>query len=160
MGAQTGGIPRIEQNLSTWLGNVSYVTGAHSFKAGLQSHVGRVGYQRGRQRQTSATGSINGVPNLIYQRATPYFDGGYVMTAELGLFAQDRWTVNRMTVNYGVRFDYLSGYFAENHLGPAKWLPNRNVTFPRTDRGQLEGHLTATGCRVRPVRGRQDGAQG
>ena len=38
-----------------------------------------------------------------------------------------------MTVNAGVRFDYLTGYFPENHLGPARWVPNRNVTFPKTD---------------------------
>src|SRR5262249_48555865 len=74
-----------------------------------------------------------GVPAQIFQRATPYFDGGYVMSAEMGLFAQDRWTVDRMTLSLGFRFDYLSGYFPENHLGPARWVPNRNVTFPEAD---------------------------
>jgi hypothetical protein len=36
-------------------------------------------------------------------------------------------------VNAGLRFDYLSGYFPENHLGPARWVPTRDVTFPKTD---------------------------
>ena len=133
VGAQTGGIPRIEQNLKTWLGNVSYVTGAHSFKAGY-SHTWAESSTQQNDNDMSLGYQFNrGVPVQIFQRATPYFDGGYVMTAELGLFAQDRWTVDRMTVNMGVRFDYLSGYFPENHLGPARWVPNRNVTFPRTD---------------------------
>jgi carboxypeptidase family protein len=133
VGAQAAGIPSIHQNLRTWLGNVSYVTGAHSFKAGYSHTWARsstfntdndmnLGYQFNR-----------GVPVQIFQRATPYFDGGYVMTAELGLFAQDRWTVDRLTLNMGVRFDYLAGYFPENTLGPAHWVPNRNVTFPKTD---------------------------
>jgi len=133
VGAQSAGIPRIEQNLRTWLGNISYVTGAHSFKAGyshtwadssnfLTDNDMSLGYQFN-----------NGVPVQIFQRATPYYDGGYVMTAELGLYAQDRWTLDRLTVNAGVRFDYLSGYFPENHLGPARWVPTRDVTFPKTD---------------------------
>jgi Carboxypeptidase regulatory-like domain len=133
VGAQTAGIPRIRQNLRTWLGNVSYVTGAHSFKAGY-SHTWAESSTDQRDNDMSLGYQFNrGVPVQIFQRATPYFDGGYVMSAELGLFAQDRWTVDRMTVNLGVRFDYLSGYFPENHLGPARWVPNRDVTFPKTD---------------------------
>jgi hypothetical protein len=133
VGASNAGVPRINQNLRTWLGNVSYVTGAHSFKAGY-SHTWA------KSEQLNADVNMNlgyqftrGVPTAIFQRATPIYDGGYVMSAELGLYAQDRWTVSKMTVNAGVRFDYLTGYFPENHLGPARWVPNRNVTFPRTD---------------------------
>ena len=133
VGAQVAGLPRINQNLRTWLGNVSYVTGAHSFKAGY-SHTWAKSTQYNDDVNMNLGYQFNrGIPNAIYQRATPYFDGGYVMTAEMGLYAQDRWTVQKMTVNAGVRFDYLSGYFPENHLGPARWVPNRNVTFPKTD---------------------------
>ena len=133
VGAQTAGIPRIRQNLRTWLGNVSYVTGAHSFKAGY-SHTWAESSTEFRDNDMNLGYQFNrGVPVQIFQRATPYFDGGYVMSAELGLYAQDRWTVDRMTLNMGVRFDYLSGYFPENHLSPARWVPNRDVTFPRTD---------------------------
>jgi hypothetical protein len=131
--ASSGGIPRIEQNLRTWLGTVSYVTGAHSFKAGYSHTWASSGtYQSDNASSLSYTFN-NGVPIQISQRATPYFDGGYVMNAELGLFAQDRWTVGRFTLNAGMRFDYLSGYFPENHLGPSRWTPSRDVTFPRTD---------------------------
>ena len=31
------------------------------------------------------------------------------MKADLGLFAQDQWTIKRLTLNYGVRFDYSTG---------------------------------------------------
>jgi hypothetical protein len=111
---------------------VSYVTGAHSFKAGY-SHTwaSALGYNEDVKDSISYRFN-NGIPNLIYQRATPQSGGLYVMTAELGVFAQDRWTINRMTINYGVRYDYLTGHFDENHLGPVKWLPTRNITFPRT----------------------------
>ena len=127
-----GGYGETTQRLRTWLTNMSYVTGAHSFKAGY-SHTwaSALGYNEDVKDSISYRFN-NGIPNLIYQRATPQSGGLYVMTAELGVFAQDRWTINRMTLNYGVRYDYLTGHFDENHLGPVKWLPNRNITFPRT----------------------------
>jgi hypothetical protein len=133
VGAQVAGLPRINQNLRTWLGNVSYVTGSHSFKAGYSHTWAKSTQYNDDVNMNLGYQFTRGVPTLIFQRATPYFDGGYVMTGELGLYAQDRWTVNKMTINAGVRFDYLSGYFPENHLGPARWVPNRDVTFPKTD---------------------------
>jgi hypothetical protein len=133
VGASNAGVPRINQNLRTWLGNVSYVTGSHSFKAGYSHTWAKSEQLNADVNQNLGYQFLRGVPALIFQRATPIFDGGYVMSAELGLYAQDRWTVRKMTVNAGVRFDYLSGYFPENTLGPARWVPNRNVTFPKTD---------------------------
>ena len=128
------GLPRINQNLRTWLGNVSYVTGAHSFKAGY-SHTWAKSTQYNDDVNMNLGYQFNhGIPNAIYQRATPYFDGGYVMTAELGLYAQDRWTVQKMTVNAGVRFDYLTD------------------TSRRTISGRRGGCRTATSPSRRPTR--------
>jgi len=128
-----GGIGHTDQRLRTWLGTASYVTGAHAVKVGYsQTWASALGWTEDVKDSLSYRLN-NGIPNLIYQRATPYSGGLYIMDAELGLFAQDRWTINRMTVNYGIRYDYLTGHFEENTLGPSKWLPNRNVTFPRTD---------------------------
>ena len=31
------------------------------------------------------------------------------MNADLGLYAQDRWTIKRLTLNFGLRFDYFNG---------------------------------------------------
>jgi hypothetical protein len=128
-----GGFTHIDQRLRTWLATTSYVTGSHAFKAGYSHTWARSDSWLEDVRDSISYRFNNGIPNLIYQRATPYSNGVYLMDAELGLFAQDRWTVRRMTVNYGVRFDYLTGHFEENRLGPSKWLPNRNVVFPRTD---------------------------
>jgi hypothetical protein len=129
----SGGFGTFDQTLRTWLTNASYVTGSHAFKVGYSHTWARAISTFEDVKDAIGYRVNNGIPNLIYQNANPRTDGGYVMSAELGLFAQDRWTINRMTVNYGVRFDYLSGYFPQNTLGPVKWLPNRNVTFPRTD---------------------------
>lgn len=48
------------------------------------------------------------------------------MKADLGIFVQDRWTVKRLTVNAGVRFDYLNSYVPEQHLPANRWLPARD----------------------------------
>ena len=50
--------------------------------------------------------------------------------------------------------------FPEQTLGPAALAPNRNVTFPAAGQHQLEGPDLSQRARLRPVRHRQDGAQG
>ena len=51
---------------------------------------------------------------------------------DLGIYAQDKWTLKRLTLSYGVRFDHFSSYFPEQTLGPAPLVPTRNITFPET----------------------------
>ena len=49
------------------------------------------------------------------------------------MFAQDKWTLDRLTLNLGARFDYLNINFPEQRLGPGVLVPNRNITFPEND---------------------------
>ena len=51
---------------------------------------------------------------------------------ELGVFAQDRWTAGKMTVNAGLRFDYFTTSFPAYDLGPGTWVPNRKISFPES----------------------------
>lgn len=48
--------------------------------------------------------------------------------ADLGIYAQDRWTIHRLTVNYGLRFDYYNSYVPAQQVPatPWGWLPERN----------------------------------
>jgi hypothetical protein len=73
----------------------------------------------------------NGVPNLITQGAFPYRNLSKVR-ADLAIYAQDRWTIDRLTLNLGVRFDYFDHYFPPQQLGPGPFVPNRNISFPET----------------------------
>jgi Carboxypeptidase regulatory-like domain len=123
---------RTEQNLRTFQTSLSYVTGAHAFKVGFVDTYARA-YGRNEDNDYHMTFRVNnGIPNQLTQRATPT-ESLSVMKAELGIYAQDKWTVNRVTLSGGLRFDYLNGYFPELHLGPAFFVPNRNITFPETD---------------------------
>lgn len=91
------------QNISVKL---SYVTGSHSFKAGLQRQHGH----------TITTTSINGDLFQQYQNGAPFqvtvyntpIDGvRNELDGALGLFVQDAWTVKRLTLNGGLRYDTL-----------------------------------------------------
>ena len=89
--------------------SLTYVTGAHAFKVGFVDGWGR---QELLERDITSSTSYrfnNGVPNQITMRASPVTRSDD-MQAELGIFAQDRWTIKRLTVN-GIWFDYFKTYF-------------------------------------------------
>jgi len=72
----------------------------------------------------SSYGLLNGAPVSITLRTTP-FAATEQIKLNLGLYAQEQWTTRRLTLNLGVRFDYLNGYIPEQHAPPARFLPVR-----------------------------------
>ena len=118
----------------------SYITGAHAFKVGVNASRGDVdsllflsGNNNYYVRVNSGTAgpSVQATPNLITEFATPYHDG-WNLDHEIGLFAQDKWTVGRLTVNGGVRFDAVATSFPAETYGPQQFTPTRNFTLPET----------------------------
>jgi hypothetical protein len=109
---------------------MSYVTGTHNFKVGFNRTHGFLN-QRTYNFQPYQYRFNNRIPNLITQYATPYTAESH-LDNDLGLFAQDRWTLNRFTVNLALRYDYFGSSFPEQHLGPGELVPARNITFPET----------------------------
>ena len=110
----------------------SYVTGAQAFKVGFSDSTGSTDYDNWIINPVSYRLN-NGVPNQITLRARPYHDL-WELDADVGIFAQDRWTIDRLTLSGGIRFDYKKSHFPEQHLGPSlPLLPNRNITFPKQD---------------------------
>jgi hypothetical protein len=87
--------------------SMTYVNGAHAAKFGV-SNI------RGHSIATNLTyGSVsyrflNGVPNQLTEFASPSVTVAN-MNADLGLYAQDRWTIRHLTLNYGLRMDYFNG---------------------------------------------------
>jgi len=76
----------------------------------------------------------NGVPNQLTQRATPLYRAER-QKLDLGIYLQDKWTLKRLTLSGGLRFDTFQSYFPEQTLEPGSLVPNRNLTFPKTDMG-------------------------
>jgi hypothetical protein len=108
--------------------SVSYITGSHAFKGGMQ--IEEAVSDIGTYVQGDVNYSLrNGVPTQITQYATPY--QSVVRTrADMGVYFQDQWAIRRLTMNYGFRFDYFNGYVEPSRVAaPASgWVPARD--FP------------------------------
>jgi hypothetical protein len=86
---------------------LTYVTGSHAAKFGFSDVVGR-NIAVNAAGQEMSYRFLNGIPNQV----TLYAEPSVVvvnMNADMGLYAQDRWTVRRLTLNYGVRYDHFNG---------------------------------------------------
>ena len=144
-------------NQSNYSASASYVTGSHSTKVGMTlMHQWRYTTQ---EVNNSVTLTVRGkTPFSLTEYATPiqYHE---TVNYNMGLFAQDQWTIKRLTANYGVRARLPEGAGRPaGHRGRAvhAGAPLRR----RVERAELEGHQPSPGRGVRPVRERQDGAQG
>ena len=87
--------------------SVSYATGTHTYKVGIQTEQGI------RDTETEVAGDVNyrfnnGIPNQVTQYATPFSNKERLR--DVGVYAQDQWALRRLTINAGVRFDYFHGF--------------------------------------------------
>ena len=73
-------------------GALSYITGAHAFKVGLENFWGTQIQSNGDIASSLSYRFNNGIPNQITQRATPFIDLQTSIPLELGFFVQDKWT--------------------------------------------------------------------
>ena len=86
---------------------ISYVTGSHSVKVGM---TWRDGWSTaGTYPFSSNLGLqlLSGVSSSVVLRTDPYTTRLNV-NADMGIYAQDRWTIRRITLSGGVRFDYFN----------------------------------------------------
>jgi hypothetical protein len=114
----------------TYRASLSYITGAHALKVGVGDISG--GYtERDFDNQPVSYRFNNGVPNQITMRAYPLefsVDVGH----QFGAYVQDRWTVDRLTLNAGLRYDWVTNSFPAQSIGPVPLAPLRNIDFPET----------------------------
>jgi hypothetical protein len=110
--------------------SASYVTGAHAIKSGIDLLCGTNTNPNTFNDSGLQYRFNDGVANQITQFATPYTMAW--RTTEIGIYAQDRWTLRRLTLNTGLRFDYFATSFPPQHLGPATLAPLRDGTFQET----------------------------
>jgi hypothetical protein len=114
----------------------SYITGSHNLRVGYQGafindwsrmdvndlrlHYAYVG--------TAATGVP--VPNSITMWARPRALDERTRFA--ALYAQDQWTVQRVTIQGALRYDHAWSYFPAQSTGPDRFIP-AEISFPRSD---------------------------
>ena len=112
-------------------GAVSYITGAHAFKVGFTHNHGYF-FETTSDLQPVSYRFNLGVPNQLTMRALPV-DTLTKTDHNMGIFAQDTWSIARLTLGFGVRYDYYGNSQPEQHLGPTVFTPGRDVTFPASD---------------------------
>jgi hypothetical protein len=131
--------------------SVSYVTGAHAMKFGWQNDFGTSGacqydnsqalyYQFGTSPTLAPHVDAYGrslVPISLEMHAMPFCATTH-LSAEMGIFAQDKWTVGRATINGGLRFDYFKNHFPDQPLGPTVWTPTRNLVIPAQEYANMK----------------------
>jgi hypothetical protein len=109
--------------------SASYITGSHAFKLGFTAQY--FSYIIAPRINHDVSYTFNrGVPVQVTQYATPY-KTDLRMNPDLGIYAQDQWTVNKLTLNLGLRFDWLKAYSNDYSLPAGPFVPARD--FPRVD---------------------------
>jgi hypothetical protein len=115
-----------------WQGSASYVTGSHNIKAGGQ-------YQRGTfyhtvdangdlyqvYRSTVAGGPYS-TPDSVVVRNTPLARYGERLNYDAAIFASDSWTTKRLTVNAGIRYEWLNAQVEAADSPAGRWAPERH----------------------------------
>lgn len=103
--------------------NANYVTGSHSFFAGTNILHARptTDWHYNGDREWRF---LNGEPVSILLRAMPRKEMNRMNG--LNIYASDRWTIGRMTLNGAIRFTQFLGYVPEQNVPAGVFLPERH----------------------------------
>ncbi|HEV8392813.1 MAG TPA: TonB-dependent receptor, partial [Vicinamibacterales bacterium] len=113
-------------------GAISYVTGSHSAKFGARFHRNDSTFPKNYYNNSQL--------KYFFRGGVPY---QFTMYADLGsdqhqsqqifaLYAQDRWTLNRLSLSGGLRLEHLTDHFAAQTMFANRFVPTA-VTFPDQD---------------------------
>lgn len=106
------------------MGSLSYVTGSHAMKFGVQQRSGK-----SHVVEEALNGSLtqlyrSGLPDSVLIRAAD-IDATTNLDWDMGIYAQDSWTMKRLTLNPGVRIDYFGGHVPKQTAPAGRFLGAR-----------------------------------
>ena len=108
--------------------SVTYVTGSHTFKSGVQWASGYI-----YREETGNNGDLNqryrnGIPDSVVVFSMPSVFNNRLNT-DLGVFVQDSWHLtDRLTLTPGLRFDYVNASIEAAAAPAGRFVPARE--FP------------------------------
>ncbi len=100
--------------------SASYVTGAHVAKVGFDLGWGSVHNENQRTNSGMNYTFLNGAPRSITLVLSPRDE--WEREHHLAFYGQDQWTVKRLTVNAGLRYDYQYQWVPEQVSGPGPFV--------------------------------------
>jgi carboxypeptidase family protein len=111
-------------SLRSYRSSLTYITGSHAFKTGMTLQEGPADTDVWTNKDTFLTVRL-GQPFSVSVRTTPYTTHERLV-ADLGVYAQDTWTIKRMTINAGLRWDYLNNKVEAQDAPASTWIGARH----------------------------------
>ena len=113
-------------------GSASYITGSHSAKVGFRYHHNDAYYPINFYNNSQLSYIVqDGVPTSVIAYADAN-SNQQQQQSMIALYAQDRWTTGRLSLQGGLRFEHLGDHFPQQQMGPNLFLPTP-VVFPDQD---------------------------
>ena len=104
-------------------GSASYITGSHSTKFGFRYHHNDAYYPINFYNNSQVSYIFqDGVPTSVIAYADANSQQQQQQTM-FALYAQDRWTMGRLSLQGGLRFERLTDHFPQQQMGPNLFLP-------------------------------------
>jgi hypothetical protein len=126
---RSGGWLRNLTDTPRWRASLSYVTGAHNMKFGYEGQFLSTDGGTYYPFPSLDYRFNNGVPNQLTMRVNPLLNNDRVRGT--ALYAQDQWSVGRVSVQGAVRYDRASSYNVEGPFGPSRFVPDP-IILPAT----------------------------
>jgi len=110
-----------DSDVWSWRAAASVVSGRSNAKFGYQGQqlVNHFPNSILNDTWTSYTFN-NGIPSSLSQTAGPALVNTHVQTHSV--YAQDQWTLDKLTLSGAVRYDHSSSFFPEQHVGPNPFI--------------------------------------
>ena len=111
--------------------SVSYITGSHNIKVGSTWTGGYIELDSAYPADTRTLFFFNGQGAAVDVLATPLGSFRGEINNDLGVFAQDSWTIGQLTLNLGVRYDHFNSQVPPQSAAAGTWVPARSFpAFP------------------------------
>jgi hypothetical protein len=115
------------------MASASYVTGSHAIKVGMTDLWGENSrtFKPNANLDTLIKINVAGLGNEIPFQAVVYNSPATSIqnvNSDLGSYVQDTWTMKRMTLNYGARFEHFNASVPAESSAASTWIGARN--FP------------------------------
>ena len=112
------------------MGALSYITGSHNIKTGIQYNWGP--YVNTREANAdlqqvyagTSTPFTNPISVTVYNTPLRFQEN---LKADIGIYVQDSWALNRFTINTGLRWEYLAHEVADQFSGQGRFVAERKV---------------------------------
>jgi hypothetical protein len=109
---------------------LSYLTGAHQFKTGVsfrqikQGDIKALGHDGDMHGTAVDYRFNNGIPNQLTLLDAPW--NYEELAKDVAVYAQDQWTMGRLTLNLGVRYNDTNAATPQQTLPAGKFVPERS----------------------------------